>query len=420
MQRGELRGRWGSPERTVVWSEPNKSKAKAKPTRKVAVVYYLCHRDGHLDHPHFLEMELPLSSSSSQSHRQHVPGGLYLRDFTARLNALRGSGMPSIYSWSCKRSYRNGYVWQDLAEDDLIHPAHGNDEYVLKGSPLLLFPQLLPVPPSSSAQHHDDASSWSVSNSSHQDTRRAGRRRKNWSSFDLGSNKLLMAQHQQCAATQTTETEQLGPEPEPSTETELGIDEISPPPSSGSPDPDDSGREREREVGVIAGGRMRASAVLMQLFSCGSLATVKRPGHARRRSDLLTASASNRQHVEKEAADTAAARTEECLTSGGGASMTERDYFSGSLVESSSSKTGGDAALLLKRSSSCNAERGALKMKLPVAAKEVRAGCLASRAGRAAAKKNSASRSTVAETDSRDGDCKAAVEPTAAGPSGSS
>lgn len=33
------------------------------------------------------------------------------------------------------RSYKNGYVWHDLCEDDIILPAHGN-EYVLKGSEL--------------------------------------------------------------------------------------------------------------------------------------------------------------------------------------------------------------------------------------------------------------------------------------------
>jgi hypothetical protein len=33
------------------------------------------------------------------------------------------------------RSYKNGYVWHDLSEDDLILPAHGS-EYVLKGSEL--------------------------------------------------------------------------------------------------------------------------------------------------------------------------------------------------------------------------------------------------------------------------------------------
>lgn len=33
------------------------------------------------------------------------------------------------------RSYKNGYVWHDLCNDDLILPAHGN-EYILKGSEL--------------------------------------------------------------------------------------------------------------------------------------------------------------------------------------------------------------------------------------------------------------------------------------------
>lgn len=264
-QRGdERRGRWGSPERTVVWTEP-------KPTRKVAVVYYLCRHDGHLDHPHFLEMQLPLSSGSSQR------AGLYLRDFTARLDALRGSGMPAMYAWSSKRSYRNGYVWQDLAEDDLVHPAHGADEYVLKGSPLLLLS--LPQPPP--ATRCDDASS--ASSSGH-DRRAAGRRRNNWSSIDLGEHNYKLAalrSAQNCAATQTDHLQHLRPDEQESTE--LAIDEISPPTSSSSPD-----AAGEREVGVIAGGRMRASAVLMQLFSCGSMGAARR-GHARgRSSDLLT------------------------------------------------------------------------------------------------------------------------------------
>jgi len=314
----------------VVWTEP---KPKPKPARKVAVVYYLCHRDGHLDHPHFLEMELPRSSHPAAP-------GLHLRDFTARLNGLRGNGMAGMYSWSSKRSYRNGYVWQDLTEDDLIHPAHGNDEYVLKGSPLLLFPQPPPA--------HQDASSFTFS----QD-RRAGRHRKNWSSFDLGdcNNKLLVAQ--QSAATQT---DHGGPDRDADPSTELAIDEISPPPSSSSPDALES---CSREVGVIAGGRMRASAVLMQIFSCGSMTAVKR-GQARTRSDLATASAGTRLAEE---VDAYASATAECLSVPGGAGVVERDYFSGSLIESSK-KRGGDDALLLKRSSSCNADRLVLSVSV--------------------------------------------------------
>ena len=34
------------------------------------------------------------------------------------------------------RSYKNGFVWHDLSDDDLVLPAQGN-EYILKGSELL-------------------------------------------------------------------------------------------------------------------------------------------------------------------------------------------------------------------------------------------------------------------------------------------
>lgn len=91
-----------------------------------------------------------------------------MKDVIDRLTVLRGSGMPSLFSWSCKRyflfpfffydldfllllfsssgfshsflqcvrSYKNGYVWNDLSENDVIHPAEGA-EYVLKGSEVI-------------------------------------------------------------------------------------------------------------------------------------------------------------------------------------------------------------------------------------------------------------------------------------------
>jgi len=63
--RGRPGTRETSPERTKVWTEP-----KPKTPRKVSVVYYLS-RNGHLEHPHF--MEVPLSS----------PHGLYLKGTVA-------------------------------------------------------------------------------------------------------------------------------------------------------------------------------------------------------------------------------------------------------------------------------------------------------------------------------------------------
>lgn len=124
-----------SPGRTKVWVEPPGKSHHHPPRRsppppppaagkRVAVVYYLC-RSRHLEHPHFIEV--PLASPEA---------GLYLRDVIDRLNVLRGKGMAAMYSWSCKRSYKNGFVWHDISEDDLVLPAQGN-EYILKGSELL-------------------------------------------------------------------------------------------------------------------------------------------------------------------------------------------------------------------------------------------------------------------------------------------
>ncbi|KAJ8543689.1 hypothetical protein K7X08_025307 [Anisodus acutangulus] len=91
--------------------------------RKVQVVYYLS-RNGQLEHPHYMEV-------THLAHQQ-----LRLKDVIDRLTVLRGRGMPSLYSWSCKRSYKNGYVWNDLAENDFICPSEGA-EYVLKGSEII-------------------------------------------------------------------------------------------------------------------------------------------------------------------------------------------------------------------------------------------------------------------------------------------
>ncbi|KAG9141888.1 hypothetical protein Leryth_009260 [Lithospermum erythrorhizon] len=91
--------------------------------RKVQVIYYLS-RNGQLEHPHYMEV----------THLSNQP--FRLKDVLDRLTFLRGKGMPSLYSWSCKRGYKNGYVWYDLAENDEIYPSDGV-EYVLKGSELL-------------------------------------------------------------------------------------------------------------------------------------------------------------------------------------------------------------------------------------------------------------------------------------------
>ncbi|XP_073136883.1 protein SOSEKI 1-like [Henckelia pumila] len=88
--------------------------------RRLHIVYFLSGKGG-IEHPHLIRVV-------------HLcRNGVRLRDIKRWLRELRGSDMPESYSWSYKRKYRTGYVWQDLQDDDLITPISDN-EYVLKGS----------------------------------------------------------------------------------------------------------------------------------------------------------------------------------------------------------------------------------------------------------------------------------------------
>ncbi|CAL4973730.1 unnamed protein product [Urochloa decumbens] len=87
--------------------------------RRINVVYFLS-RGGRTDHPHLFRVN-------------HLcRAGVRLRDVKRWLSELRGKDLPDNYSWSYKRKYKAGYVWQDLKDDDLITPVSDN-EYVLKG-----------------------------------------------------------------------------------------------------------------------------------------------------------------------------------------------------------------------------------------------------------------------------------------------
>ncbi|KAF3497238.1 hypothetical protein DY000_02058197 [Brassica cretica] len=102
------------------------SNGGAGEVRRVRLIYFLS-RSGHVDQPHLLSVH------------QISRNGVFLRDVKRWLAGVRGDAMPDAYSWSCKRRYKNGYVWQDLLDDDLITPISDN-EYVLKGSEILLKP----------------------------------------------------------------------------------------------------------------------------------------------------------------------------------------------------------------------------------------------------------------------------------------
>ncbi|MFS7972017.1 hypothetical protein Hanom_Chr09g00839681 [Helianthus anomalus] len=69
------------------------------------------------------------------------------------------------------RSYKNGYVWHDLLEDDLIDVTNGHD-YVLKGS------ELLQAQPPDETHHTGDDSASAAP------VAIIRRRNQAWSSFD--------------------------------------------------------------------------------------------------------------------------------------------------------------------------------------------------------------------------------------------
>ncbi|GFY82201.1 UPSTREAM OF FLC protein [Actinidia rufa] len=257
-----------SPERTKISTE-NKFRSE----KKVSVVYYI-HRNGLLEHPHF--MEVPLSSSQ----------GLYLTDVMSRLNFLRGEGMASLYSWSSKRSYKNGFVWHDLSESDLIHPMHGT-EYILKGSELLRSSQ--------SFRYSETTSS-----SENLLTKLSGdgcdlpapisRRNQSWSSHEYRVYKTDssrdLAGKSSDASTQTGDERRRrrigGEESEECGETSMDLSREEG--SSRTSSSCSEGVSGSRAVGQSAficdrtdgdecpSGRMRASRVLKQLVTCGSVA----------------------------------------------------------------------------------------------------------------------------------------------------
>ncbi|CAK8574313.1 unnamed protein product [Lathyrus sativus] len=112
-------------ERKTLESEANHENSKhTQADQEVPIIYYLS-RNGQLEHPHLMYVSI------SSSH-----GTLRLKDVISRLSFLRGQGIVSMYSWSIKRSYGNGYVWQDLSENDFIYPSSSH-EYVLKGTQLM-------------------------------------------------------------------------------------------------------------------------------------------------------------------------------------------------------------------------------------------------------------------------------------------
>ncbi|KAM1653965.1 hypothetical protein ACFX2K_006415 [Malus domestica] len=349
--------------------------------RKVPVVYYLS-RNGQLEHPHF--MEVPLSS----------PRGLFLKDVINRLNLLRGKGMALMYSWSSKRSYKTGFVWHDLTEDDLIHPSHGH-EYVLKGSELLDPPlnhMALETassrslrPPPEALKSAEDFESPVISR----------QRNQSWSSIDLNEYKVYKTESvgesaRKAAADASTQTDEnrhrrrvVRDEHEEngqgqsqreviqiqSQSTELSRGEMSPPPSDSSPETLESlmkadgrlvlctnGANEEEAVNQTAEicptGKMKASTVLMQLLSCGSI-SFRDCGSTAVREQGFSLIGHYKPRLPRGLTGNQVG-TESVISNLAGVKLEDKEYFSGSLIE-----TKKEAVPSLKRSSSYNADRSA-------------------------------------------------------------
>lgn len=186
-------------------------------------------------------------------------------------------------------------MWHDVSEDDLIHPTNTHD-YILKGTKLLqTSPDLrsnetnsTQTPPETITSSGDDCNSSTA----------IRRRNQSWSSFDhpqeylvykCESNRELAAKFAADAATQTTEEKRRSSvrverkKESVGQNLELSREEmISPPQSNSSEDGSDgvsglrdvdrSGEIRDRTAeGRYPSGRMKASKVLMQLISCGTV-----------------------------------------------------------------------------------------------------------------------------------------------------
>lgn len=326
-----------------------------RPARAAAVVYYLA-RNGHLEHPHFMEVALS------------CPDGLHLRDVIDRLDALRGKGMARMYSWASKRSYRNGFVWHDLAEDDYIHPVVAR-EYVLKGTERL-HPALLDAAAASSSSSAGSQETPTTSSSARWEAHRMtmkGASSACGGGADLGEYVAAYMGEERGAdaATQTEDDGRQRRVQPPAAQEELSRAETSPPPASTSPEALAKADGRAVLEGAVSGsGRARASSVLMQLISCGSVSV-----RDARASPVMPRAHHHHRPPRPPASVEAPSYRRAKLV------VEDKEYFSGSIVETATKRspadgvTSRDDLAVLRRSASYNAERhgGSRVIKLELA-----------------------------------------------------
>ncbi|XP_068642637.1 protein SOSEKI 2 [Aristolochia californica] len=343
------RSREASPDRARVCMQP-----KMRMFRKVQVVYYLC-RNGQVEHPHFMEV-------SHLANQQ-----LRLKDVIDRLTVLRGRGMVSLFSWSCKRSYKNGYVWNDLSETDVVYPAEGG-EYVLKGSEIIdgcaerplvsprhqnlepsLPPKRKPLSPVQSRGTEEEEvavvleEEEKLSNSSSNTSSRCSR------------------------GVSTDETEENENTKAQNNATELPLDEAFPPSSSStvSEKTETHNASTSQLLDYDSGSESamtRSNSVLLQLIACGSVSARRNGSSSVTRAIKSTESRKSSSLRKGVLCKTAKSMDEEEIgyisenPRFGNPQSEEKEYFSGSIVESMTENRV-DAEPSLKKSSSYNEER---------------------------------------------------------------
>ncbi|KAL0926792.1 hypothetical protein M5K25_003042 [Dendrobium thyrsiflorum] len=128
-------------------------KRRGAEARRANVIYFL-NRNGHIEHPHLIRIHHFCHSGVHLRGKNPIFHSLPLLSFynpllcllyfpwltrirhvdvKRWLSELRGKDMPDSFTWSYQRRYKEGFVWQDLVDDDLITPI-SNYEYVLLGS----------------------------------------------------------------------------------------------------------------------------------------------------------------------------------------------------------------------------------------------------------------------------------------------
>ncbi|ERM94214.1 protein UPSTREAM OF FLC [Amborella trichopoda] len=325
------KNREASPDRAKIYMQ-----SKTKQNRRVQILYYLS-RNGQLEHPHFMEVGHPATQQ------------LRLKDVMDRLTVLRGKGMPSLFSWSCKRNYKNGYVWNDLSENDIIYPTEGA-EYVLKGSELI------------------DGCSESIQQLqlSSRQINIETRGRKQFSEnltprISRGASPEVQHKHIQEEREEREEREEVLKHQNNGCSTELSLTDTSSPPSSSSTlsEKAETLENQSKKKPMIKTSRHSA---ILQLLACGSMAMKT---HEMKKGRNLFPPIKNQSLHKRVVCKTAAknAVLDEDLDylpenlRFRAPHPEEREYFSGSIVERAQENQDSGELPSLKKSSSYNEER---------------------------------------------------------------